>query len=104
MVTPVSSAPTDIISIRMESAAKSRALASNSTFKKASAKNAMRDTQSSMDDAKESITLRQVILGVLFGPKASVKPAQRDGSSMLITSAPPLATSAQPGMKSLETV
>jgi len=87
----------------MEYAVKSRELASNSTFKKASAKNVMRDTQSLMENAKESITLSQAILAALFGLQASVKPAQKDGSSMPTTSAHPSATSVPPGMKSPET-
>lgn len=42
-------------------------------------------------------------MAALFGLQASVKPAQRDGSSMPTTSAHPSATSAPPGMKSPET-
>jgi len=103
VATPVSSAPKDIISIRMESAVKSRETASNSTSNRASAKNVMKDTQSSMDSARSSTRPSPATSAVPSGPQASARHAPRDGSSMLTTSAPPSVTSAPPGTTSPET-
>lgn len=101
VVTPASSVPIDTISTKMESAVKSKALASNSTFKKESANNAIKATPSSTEDARESTKTRLTILDALFGLKAFVSPAQRDGTSMLKMSASQSVTSAQLGMKPL---
>ena len=99
---PASSAPIDTTLIKMESAVKFRELASSSTFKKESAKNATKDTQSSMEGAKKSTSPLTPMKDAPSGPMESAKPAPRDGTSMLMEFALPSATSAPPGMKNQE--
>ena len=102
MVTLVSSAPIDITLIKMAFAVKYKELASNSISKKASAKDAMKDTQSSMASVKKSMSTKLPLLDVPFGLTVNAKPAQKDGTSTLIELVSQLVISAPLGMRLLE--
>ena len=97
--TPVLSAPLDTTSIKTESAVKSRVLASSSTNRKEFAKNVTKDTQSSTDAAKESMSLKPTTSDAPSGLMVSVLSAPRDGSSMLMVFAPPSVITAPLGTK-----
>lgn len=97
--TPASNVHKDTTSIRMESAVKCKEPANNLTKKKEFAKNAMRDTMSSMASALRLIKLPLSTSDVLFGRITCAKLARRDGTSTQIKIASLLATFAILGMK-----
>jgi len=79
MRTHASSALRTTISIKTESAAKSKDSASSSTFKKVSVNSATRDTKLSMVSAKRQILMLPATSDVLSGPMVSVPSAPKDG-------------------------
>lgn len=98
-MTHASNALQDITSIKTECAVRFREPASNLTFRKEFAKNALKDTQLLTASALKSIPLLHQTLAALDGPMVSAKPAPRDGISTKKKSASLLVTFATPGMK-----
>lgn len=98
-MTHASNARKDTTSIKTECAARFREPASNSTFRKEFAKNALKDTQLLTANALKSIQLLHPTLAAPDGPMESAKPAPRDGISTKKKSASLLVIFATPGTK-----
>lgn len=94
---PAFSAPTVSSSIKTESAARCRALASSSTLQRESAKPATKATLSSMASAPRLTPQLLLTLAAPPGTRVFVPNAPRDGISMQTRSAPPSPISALNG-------
>lgn len=97
-LTHVFSVPTDTTSIKTESAARFRELASNSTQRKESAKSATKATQLSMVNAPSLTPPPKSISDAPSGKVESALPALNVGTSTPPKFAPPSVTYAPPGM------